>query len=74
MIVFDASTADSLWNIISHGGALGVLVVVLWAIITGKLVPKPYFDAAVKDRDDWKDIALTGTSITEKAVEKVTRP
>ena len=55
--------------------ALGTLVVVvclrfaqttIGSILEGQLVPKSYIDAAQKERDDWRDIALAEQSISRK--------
>lgn len=71
----DVSITDA-FKWVSQGGILGVLVFILvggykkwwvWGWI--------YQDAeeraakAEKERDDWRDIALTGTSVAEKTVD-----
>ena len=72
----DTTTVTDALRWISQGGILGVLVFILlggykkwwvWGWI--------YEDAeeratkAEKERDDWRDIALTGTSVAEKTVD-----
>jgi len=47
---------DTILQIVQTGGAVAVLVLGIWLLITGKVVPKATMDAAVAERD--RQIAL----------------
>lgn len=75
-------TANSFLSIIDAFGTMGVLVVIIvggirrWYIWGHhhdelKSTWKDHFDAMERDRDEWKQIALTGTSLSSRAVNLV---
>ena len=72
-------SADDIKTLLQAGGASGVLVFVVIAILRGWLIPRGVYDERVadwqrereaieRDRDDWKEIALTGANAVERAV------
>ena len=57
-------------------GPFGLLVALLWAlfgVIRGWWVPGSYYRIMKKDRDEWKDIAIKGLSVGERAVTLIER-
>lgn len=72
-------SADDVKTLLQAGGASGVLIFILIAILRGWLIPRGVYDERVsdwqreretlaRDRDDWKEIALTGAQAAERAV------
>lgn len=51
-------------------GAVGVLTFVVLAFVRGYIVPRPFYDEIVRDRDFWRSVA----DRTLTAVEKVVPP
>ena len=49
-------TGFSSWVV--QGGAVGMLGVVAFMIYLGRLVPRRHYDDIVRDRDQWRDVAL----------------
>lgn len=44
---------------IAQGGAAGLLALAVWLILTGRIVPRRVLQDAEKDRDQWRQVALT---------------
>lgn len=62
----DLSTA---YELVQAGGMLGLLLFVLYSGARGWWVFGWQYAAVVKDRDDWKGIALSGAQLAKQAVE-----
>ena len=45
-------------ELITQGGAVGLLGLAFLMVMTGMLVPRPFYRQAVKERDEWKSIAM----------------
>ncbi len=60
-------------QIVSTGGAIGTLAFVVLAMLKGWLVPGSVHDQLIRDRDDWKEIALASVNGTEKAISLAER-
>ena len=62
-----------LWNIFREGGTLAIVFFLVWGGIKGLYVFKPQHEKMMQlleeDRNYWRELALRGTSIAQKAVE-----
>ena len=45
-------------DFITSGGAVGLLGLAFVMVMTGLLVPRPFYRQVVKERDEWKQIAM----------------
>lgn len=54
------------------GGVVTAFVAaVMWAILTGRLVPRRTLLDVMQERDDWKTVALeTGSALSEERAQK----
>lgn len=52
-------------------GTLGALVLMLWLLLTGKLVTRREYDRLERDRDEWKNVAKPALDAAGKALEVV---
>ncbi len=59
-------------RVISEGGWLLVLLLVLWALERGWWISGREYRALKQDRDEWRQLALTGTTAFEQAVSLAT--
>lgn len=59
---------DQILQVINTGGVVALLVLIVFTIQRGWYVPSRYFDDLKKDRDEWKELALTGIRAAERAV------
>lgn len=69
-------TITEVWKLIQSGGLMGLLVFILaggyrgwWVFGWQYKESEDRVTKAEAERDDWRDIALHGTNITEKAVD-----
>jgi hypothetical protein len=74
-----AAATDSPTNwlqFVRDGGVIGLLIVIVIGNLRQWWVPNWVYQDAVRDRDEWKQLALSGTAIAEKsanALEHVSR-
>lgn len=72
-------SVDDLRSLLQNGGGYVVLAIVFVLLAKGTLIARPVYDervadwqrertALIRDRDDWKEIALTGAQAAERAV------
>lgn len=62
-----------IWQLVQTGGALGVLVLVSWFVLIGKLrLEREYLDMRTQ-RDQWRDEALAGRPLLREAAEVAER-
>lgn len=59
---------SSVVTTINAGGVVGVLVLNLWAIFTGRLVVRWVHDDVVEDRNRWRTTALKATDNADRAL------
>lgn len=64
---------QQLLQIVNTGGVVALLMLIVVGIQRGWYVPSRYYDDIVKDRNEWKELALTGTRAAERAVTVVER-
>lgn len=55
-------------KIISEAGVIGLLIVIVWTGLTKKWVFGWYAEEIIKDRDEWKEAAKSGTYLAKTAV------
>jgi len=74
--LFSEVTITDIFKWVTSGGIVGVLLFVLVGGYKGWWVfgwqykdALDRIDQAEKERDDWRDIALTGTSMAERTVD-----
>lgn len=57
----DIQGAKTLWELLWYSGIAGGMIVLLWYIVQGKLVPRIHHDWVIaelsRDRDEWRDHA-----------------
>ena len=66
---FLAQTGGEAYNWVREGGALAVVLMVVWFLITGKIHTHGEFKEMREDRNLWRDIALRGASAAERATD-----
>ncbi len=69
----DVGAAQAVWDFLNAGGVLGVLVFVLWAVYSGKLVTRREFDDLKEDRDRWRESSLRATDLSDRALLEAER-
>jgi hypothetical protein len=57
-----------LLSVISDGGVLGLLIMILFGLVKRWWVVGWVYEDCAKERDEWKDLALSGTRAAEQAV------
>lgn len=64
------------WNLVQVGGVPGLLFLAIVGVFRGWWVPKHVHDDVIKDRDEWKAIALQNMHVASTAVDelKASRP
>lgn len=60
---------DEAWKVISQGSP-AVLAVVVWALVTGRVIPRFIYDSMVKDRDGWRERADKAMGVAKGVVER----
>lgn len=68
-------TVEGLIKIIEHGGSTALilgLIYVIWALMTGKLVPGYLYTSLKADYNTLLQTALRGTALGEKIVDAIT--
>lgn len=55
-------------SLVQLGGTVGALMFLITAILKGWLVPGNIYRRLEKDRDEWKEIALTSIRAAERGV------
>jgi hypothetical protein len=60
--------------LLTQGGAVTILAVIVVAFLRGWVVPGSYHDKVVAERDEWKDLAVELMQTASKAVGLVERP
>ena len=56
-------------TVIRDGGAIGALGFITFAFIKGWIVPGHTYQDIIQDRDDWKEMALSGANAAERALD-----
>ena len=64
-------TITELWGFIQAGGIAGLLFLALIGVFRGWWVPKHIVDDLIKDRDEWKTIALQNMHTASTAVDEL---
>jgi hypothetical protein len=59
-----------LWDVIDKGGVIGILVALIIAGARQYLVFGWLYREAVREKDEWKSLALKGTRLLEKVAER----
>lgn len=59
------------WAAIGGLTPSGMLILAVWLILTGKIVPKSTYDVMVKARDDWQATAQKKQEIIHTLTETV---
>lgn len=54
--------------LVQGGGPLGIVIAVLVLMLRGDLVPRWAHEDACNERDRWRELALSGTSLARDAV------
>jgi hypothetical protein len=62
---------NEVYKTIVDGGPLGILLLILWGGSKQIWVWGYQYREMKEDRDRWRDLALAGTDVAEKAVEVV---
>lgn len=60
-----------LWGLVQGGGIAFVLFIALVGVFRGYWVPKHIVDDIIKDRDEWKAIALQNMHVASTAVDEL---
>lgn len=60
-------TLGEIVSIIKDTGTLGVLILIIVSGAQGRWVWGYQFRAALREKDEWKELALRGTSLAEGA-------
>jgi len=68
MLAAEDPTGGTL-QFVRDGGIIGILVVIVIGAIRGWWYTRGYVDELRRDRDEWKQIALSGTRIAERVAE-----
>ena len=66
--MISAATELDLLNILDQGGAYVVILVVVWALLTKKLVPGWAYRDLEARSDRYEQLALRGTQIAKESV------
>jgi hypothetical protein len=62
--------ASSVLTFIDEGGAIAVLILIIFGLVTGRwIVPEYVYQAQVKRADKMEELAWNGVSLTDKALE-----
>jgi hypothetical protein len=64
-----AATEIDLIQLIRDGGIVVETLLILWAILTRRLVPGWAYSDAVERESKWEKLALEGTTIARDSVE-----
>lgn len=54
-------------ELLRDGGAYTALIVVLWAILTKRIIPGWAYKEALEREAKWEKLALTGTALAREA-------
>lgn len=54
---------------VTQGGAVGLLGLAFLMVMTGLLVPRSFYRQAVRERDEWKTVALRSMDHTDALIE-----
>lgn len=46
-------------DILSFSGGAGILIVTVWLVLTGRLVPRSVYKDIIAERDYWRKTAMT---------------
>lgn len=60
---------DLPWDGIKDIGAGGIVVAIIWMILTGRLVPRFFYQQKVDECETWKKSALTSAEQTGQLLE-----
>ncbi len=44
-------TAEQFWMLVRDGGVIGALTLMVWALVTGRVVPRWVYDDVAQQRD-----------------------
>lgn len=61
--------AKAIFDFLNSAGVLGFALLVIVAFLRGWVHTSREFDGVVKDRDEWKELALRGTRIADRAMQ-----
>lgn len=61
-------TIDDLTQLLDKGGTLMVLAIAVWAFLTRRVVPAWAYRELERREDEWKRIALSGTTVAQRVV------
>lgn len=61
---------NSVLEILDAAGTIGLLVVIVFGALKGWWVPGWAYKNALREIEQWKDLALTGTEIAERLVRR----
>ena len=64
-------TITDAWSFAQSGGIAGLLFLALVGVLRGWWVPKHICDDIIKDRDEWKAIALQNMHVASTAVDEL---
>lgn len=56
-------------QVISNTGLVGLLIIIVWGGAKGWWVYGREYKEMKQDRDEWKEAALSGTTIAERAID-----
>jgi len=66
-------TSNDAMQMIREGGSLALLIFVVVGGMRGVYIWRWVYDKLEKDRDEWKRIALSSTTLADRAVEIAVR-
>lgn len=66
MMIFDAAQSLDWTNAVQTGGTVGLLILVVFCLLTRRIVPGWTYDAMEKERDYYRDLANRGTDIAAR--------
>lgn len=64
-------TITDVWNLVQGGGVAFLLFLALFGVFKGYWVPKHIHDDVIRDRDEWKQIALQNMHVASTAVDEL---
>lgn len=64
---------DAFVTTINAGGVVGVLLFVLYAIYTGKIVTRREYDDLKEDRDRWRESNMRAVDLGDRALLEAER-
>lgn len=65
---------DQLVELLTRGGAIGILSLIVWAFLKGWIVPGSTYLAVVSEKEEWKKLAVELLRTADRAVKLVEGP